>query len=592
MLRSVGSFVARISAKRPPPDNSWQSAVVAIERHISNFVSHPVIAVVMPVYNPEPDYLERAIQSVQAQLYPHWELCIADDASTDPKIAKMLDCFASEDNRIKIVHRKVNGHISAATNSALELVTADFAALMDHDDLLHPTALYEVANLLQKPDGIDVIYSDEDTIDAKGRRTPGYFKPDFDIELLLGQNMLNHLGVYRVSILRAIGGLRIGYEGSQDYDLILRVLTKSHPSRIKHIPTVLYHWRRGGSQQSFSEKHMQKCFDAAKRSLQEYLDFEGEGARVEVNPDAKFYTRIRRQLPDPPPLVSCIIPTRNRHELVRVCVDGLLHKTDYPQLEIIIVDNGSDEPKTLALFEELQRRDKRIRILHQPGPFNYSALNNAAVAVAKGSMLALLNNDLEMTDPDWLREMVSHAVRKDVGAVGAKLFYPNGKIQHAGVFIGPQGLAGHSWHGYPGKSVGYFANALLTRSVAAVTAACLVVAKSKFDQAGGLDADNLPVAYNDVDFCLRLVELGYRNVWTPFATLIHHESISRGTEDTVLKQLRSKREVAYFRKRWKHVAENDPCYNPNLTLDFADFRMADRSRRIPPWLAFKETPTT
>jgi len=401
-----------------------------------------------------------------------------------------------------------------------------------------------------------------------------------------GQNMLSHLGVYRMSILHEIEGLRVGFEGSQDYDLILRVLTKSSTSRVKHIPVALYHWRRDGTQESFCEKHMQKCVDAARRAIQEYLDAEGEGATVEASPDFKHYSRIRRKLPNPAPLVSCIIPTRNRHKLLKTCIEGLQKKTGYPNLEIIIVDNDSDEPETLALFEQLTKSDTRIRILRIPGPFNYSELNNAAVAETNGSVLALLNNDLEMIERGWLTEMVSHAVRKDIGAVGAKLFYPNEKIPHAGVFVGAQGTARHSWHSHAGNTLGYFANAILTPEVSAVTAACLVVEKHKYLKVEGFDSVNLPVGYNDVDFCLRLMEQGYRNIWTPFAKLIHHESVTRGKEDAIAKQLRSKREVAYFRKRWAKMINNDPFYNPNLTLEHSDFRPAKQSRRQPSWTDF------
>ena len=537
----------------------------------------------MPVYNPDQAYLEAAIESVRDQLYTNWELCIANDASSNPAIAEILDRYALKDARIKVVHRAVNGHISLATNSALELVTAEFVALMDHDDLLHPTALYEVAVLLENSDAIDVIYSDEDSLDAKGNRDDGYFKPDFNIELLLGHNMIGHLGIYRMSIIQEIGGFRQGFEGSQTYDLILRVLTKSSQSRIKHIPAALYHRRRSSSQKSFSEMHMDKCVSAARRSIQEYLDHEGEGAVVGPLQDYKYYSRVKRLLPNPPPLVSCIIPTRNRQKLLKTCIDGLLHKTAYQPLEIIIVDNNSDEPASLALFNQLTRADPRIRVLHQSGEFNYSAINNAAVKEAKGSVLALLNNDIEMTEPGWLEEMVALAVRKEIGAVGAKLYYPNGKIQHAGVFLGAHGVAGHSWYGAPGKTSGYFGNAVLTRAVSAVTAACMVVEKTKFLEAGGLDVENLPVAFNDVDLCLRLIEKGYRNVWTPFAKLIHHESVSRGKENTWGKQLRSKREIAYFKRRWAHMIANDPFYNPNLTLTESNFQLAKKSRRVPPW---------
>ena len=282
-LQNLKAGLAYLFSSKAYPDESWREALPAIERHVVSFQKRPTIAVAMPVYNPDPAHLEAAIVSVQAQLYPHWELCIANDASTNPQIAEILDHFVAEDARIKVVHRPMNGHISLATNSAFELVTAEFVALIDHDDLLHPTALYEVAVLLENAEAIDVIYSDEDTIDAKGNRRPGHCKPDFNIELLLGQNFTNHLGVYRMSIVRKIGGLRQGFEGSHDYDLVLRVFAKSDASRFKHIPAILYHRRRSGEQKSFAEAHVNKCVAAAKRAIQDFLDATGERAELLPN---------------------------------------------------------------------------------------------------------------------------------------------------------------------------------------------------------------------------------------------------------------------------------------------------------------------
>lgn len=583
LLRKLWAWQRHGKRGRSYADESWKNDIHLIQRHMEAFPVNPLIAVVMPVYNPHLPYLRSAIESVQAQLYPYWELCIANDASTDQQVAPLIDEFCRLDSRIKVIHRITNGHISVATNTAFELVTAEFAALMDQDDLIHPTALYEVASILQNPDEIDIIFSDEDVVDRGNVRRPGYFKPDFSMELMLGHNMINHLGVYRTRLVRDVGGLRAGFEGSQDYDLVLRLLGKSHASRVRHIQSPIYHWRRGGVTESFSEKNMERCARLARQAIQDYLDEQGEGATVEPLEEVPTYSRVRRRLPQPAPLVSCIIPTRNRHELLAKCIAGLRFQTEYPALEIIIVDNESDEPETLELFRTLAAEDNRVRIVRQIGAFNFATLNNVAVREAKGTILALLNNDLEMVESDWLVEMVSLAVMEGVGAVGAKLYYPNGTLQHAGVVIGQHGVAGHSWRGEAGGTQGYFCNAMLTRAVSAVTAACLVVAKSKYLQVGGMDEVNLPVAYNDVDFCLRLVEHGYRNIWTPFAKLIHHESVSRGTDDTLEEQLRSEKEVRYFKSRWAKFITNDPFYNPNLSLRDGNFSLEKETRRAAPW---------
>jgi glycosyltransferase involved in cell wall biosynthesis len=557
----------------------------AIRRHIADLARKPLISVAMPVYNPPIPFLRQAIESVVAQSYENWELCIADDASPDPEVARTLDKFAAQDKRIKVVHREKNGNICAASNSALALATGEFVALMDHDDLLHETALYEVAVEIEAHPDVDVIYSDEDKLSENGARNSPYFKPDFNPELLLGQNMVSHLGVYRRSLIERIGGFRLGFEGSQDLDLVLRAWAASSSNRIRHIPAVLYHWRQGAHAPSFSESRLEQCTLAARRAIQEFLDREGEGATVVAAPKASSCSRIIRKLPDPKPFVSVIVLTKDRADLMAVCADGILNKTDYPNLELLIVDHESKERGTRDLFAKLAR-DPRVTVLPYVGVFNFSAMNNMAAAAAKGSILALVNNDIEIINSDWLSEMVSNAVRPDVGAVGAKLYYPDGRVQHGGVVIGLGGIAGHSFLFEERDSPGYFGQALLAREVSAVTGACLVVRKSVYQEVNGLNAAAFAVAFNDVDFCLKVRARGYRNVWTPFAQLMHHESVSRGADDTPEKIERFARECANFRDRWLGMIENDPFYNPNLTLQSFNYLPAKETRRMKPWFRY------
>jgi glycosyltransferase involved in cell wall biosynthesis len=557
----------------------------AIRRHVASLAFKPLISVVMPVYDPPIEFLRKAIESVIAQSYPLWELCIANDASTNPEVPRVLDKFAASDRRIRVVHRERNGNICAASNSALELAEGEFVALMDHDDLLHETALYEVAVEINAYPNVDIIYSDEDKVDEDNRHYGHYFKTDFNPELLLGQNVISHLGVYRRNLLESIGGFRLGYEGSQDFDLALRAWAASSNDRIRHIPAVLYHWRQGTQAPSFSEARLGQCTTAARKAIQEFLDQEGEGAMVVAAPKVSNYSRVIRQIPEPKPLVSVVILTKDRADLMSVCTDGILNKTDYPNLELLIVDHESKEAATHALFEKL-KSDSRVRIIPYAGAFNFSAMNNLAAATANGTVLALVNNDVEILAPDWLSEMVSHAIRPEIGAVGAKLYYPDGRIQHAGVIVGLGGVAGHSFLFEKADSPGYFGQAMLTRTVSAVTAACLVVRKSVFLEVQGLDTTAFPVAFNDVDFCLKVRAKGYRNVWTPFAELVHHESLSRGNDDTPEKQTRFARESANFRSRWGELIENDPYYNPNLSLDSWKYEVARIFRRKKPWAAY------
>lgn len=553
-----------------------------IAAHMAAMPHRPLISVVMPVFNTDPRFLSEAIGSVQAQIWPEWELCIADDASTDMRIPALLAAAAAKDPRIHWVRRKANGHIAAASNDALGLARGEWAALLDHDDRLAPDALYQIAAAVEANPAAQVIYSDEDKIDARGTRQDPHFKPDLDPDLLLSQNMVSHLGAYRIDLLRRIGGFRLGLDGSQDHDLVLRCLAECGPDRIVHIPSVLYHWRQTAGQSSFSQGALDRCAAASRQAVQDHLAQCGIAGDVVPAPLEPAYNRVVYPLPDPAPLVSIIVPTRDRVDLLDACLQGVLARTDYPMIEVIVVDNDSAELATIALFDRL-RADRRVRILPVGGPFNFPALNNAAAMAARGEVLLLLNNDTLVIEPGWLREMISHAMRPGVGAVGAKLLYADRTIQHAGVVLGvgsgPNTVAGHYGLGAKENEAGVFGRLAVTRSVAAVTAACLAVQRVHYLAAGGMDAENLSVAFNDVDFCLKLRTLGLRNVITPHARMIHLESTSRGYEDTPEKQARFAQEIGFMRRKWGTMLDHDPYWNPNLSLIEPSHGIAPNPRR-------------
>ena len=530
----------------------------------------PKIAILMPTYNPTQACLEAAIESVLAQVYPFWELCIADDASSEPHVKSVIQRYAAADKRIKTVFRTENGHISIASNSALKLVSADYVALMDHDDALTPDALYWVAKTINDYPEVQLIYSDEDKLNSHGERYGAYFKPDWNPELFMSHNFICHLGVYKTAKIRELGGFDPAFDGAQDYNLALRYVATISDHDIKHIPRILYHWRAtpGSTANGIHEKPYAEPL--IRKAVEHALAAKGVAAEVTAHALLPGALRVRYTLPKRLPLVSIVIPTRNGFSLLKRCVESILTKTDYANIEIIIIDNGSDDwivQRYLAYLEA----DQRITVLRDDSPFNYAALNNKAVALAKGELVALLNNDLEVINDDWLSEMVSYALQPGVGAVGAKLYYPNDLIQHAGVIVGLGGVAGHSHKHFPRDNPGYCGRLFLTQNLSAVTAACLVLKKSVFDQVGGFDAVHLSVAFNDVDLCLRIQEAGFWNVWTPYAELYHYESATRGYEDTPEKQARFTSEVEYMKKRWGEGLLIDPAYNPNLTLDREDF---------------------
>jgi GT2 family glycosyltransferase len=538
----------------------------------------PLISVVMPTFNSDIGLLRQTIASVQAQLYPHWELCIADDASTNPAVVALLTELHAADPRVRFVVRDSNGHIAEASNSALALARGDYVALLDHDDLLPEHALYMVARYIARfPEG-RLFYSDEDKITAEGGRTTPYFKPDWNPQLALSQNVFSHLGVFETALMRSVGGFRSAFVGSQDYDLMLRCVDAAGHDAVVHIPHVLYHWRLGQGSTAQNVEAKPYAALARDRAVTEHLQRAGLSAALIDDDGPLAQPRVRYQVSTPTPMVSIIIPTRDGLALLRQCVDSIFAKTAYERFEILIVDNGSVEPETLSYLSEVDGQ-RGIRVLRDDAPFNFSALNNRAAAVAQGDFLCLLNNDVEVISPDWLQEMVALAALPDSGAIGARLWYPNDTLQHGGIVLGLGGIAGHMHLGLRRWQLGYFLRAACTQNVSAVTAACLVIRASIYREVGGLD-ERLAVAFNDVDFCIRVLEAGYRNIWTPYAELYHHESATRGSDMNPEKYRRFVEEVRWMEARWPARLAHDPAYNPNLAVEPGSlpFTLADSPR--------------
>jgi len=541
-------------------DSKDDSLCDAIAVSIAAMPRLPLISVVMPVYNPVPAFLESAIQSVRNQLYPHWELCIADDASTDPRIAEILRKHRDADHRIKVVFRVKNGHISEASNSALELVTGEYIALLDHDDMLAQQALYRAAvEIVSHPEAM-LIYSDEDKIDTEGKRSDPHFKSDWNPDLFLTCNMINHLGVYKTSIIREIGGFRKGLEGAQDYDLGLRFIEKTGPGTIRHIPRILYHWRLHENSMSLVPESKPYAETAAERAINDYFDRQGLKAKAT---HAVFGYRTRYALPVPPPRVSLIIVGRNA-ALLSNCIRTLLDKSTYSNLEILAV--GKAPPSLIKCLG-----DERVRILGHGEARGKSALRNRAAAMASGTVLGFIDSSLEALSEDWLEEMASHACRPEVGAVGARLFYPGTRLYHGGMILGMRGkVAGYAHRGR--RHAGYYGRAALTQCFSAVSGRCMFIRKELFQQVSGFNEALSNFA--DVDLCLRLREAGYRNIWTPYAQF-RFLGICQGFP--------RKGEIAYMKENWGSLLACDPAYNPNLTLDFEDFSLAHTPRvRISP----------
>ncbi|MGF1589715.1 MAG: glycosyltransferase [Pleurocapsa sp.] len=530
----------------------------------------PLISVIVPVYNPDEDFLRQAIESVLEQAYPNWELCLADDCSSQPHVKFVLEEYAQQDDRIKVVYRAENGHICRTSNSALELATGEYIALLDHDDLLPPHALAKVVELLNEHPEADFIYSDEDKIDEQNIHKDPFFKPDWCPDSFLARMYTCHLGIYRRSLVTEVGNFRVGFEGSQDYDLVLRITEKT--DKIFHIPDVLYHWRIHQKSTAATSNAKPYAAHAAQKALLEAIQRRGEPGKVTTRSNFPGVYTVRYQIKEPK-LVSIIIPTKDLADTLDVCLKSIFTKTTYPNYEVVVIDNGSTENKTTRCFELWQQQEpERFRCYSHNVPFNYSQINNYAVEKAQGDYLLFLNNDTEVITTDWLEGMVEQVQRPSIGAVGSLLLYPDDTIQHAGVVLGIGGVAGHSHKHLHVSQPGYISQAAATNNYSAVTAACLMCRRDVFESVGGFE-EQLAIAFNDVDLCLKIASRGYRNIYLPHVVLYHYESKSRGYENTPAKQARFAQEINYMRQKWQPICDRDPCYNPNLTKSREDYSL-------------------
>jgi GT2 family glycosyltransferase len=523
----------------------------------------PRISVVMPSYNLDPEWMREAIESVRRQIYPHWELCISDDASTLPGVRELIENYAAQDQRIRVTFRASNGHISANSNTALDLATGDYVALLDADDVLTEDALFWVAHEIALDPQTDMIFSDEDKLDEAGNRFDPYFKTAWNPALMLAQNAFCHLGVYRRSLVEQVGRFREGFEGAQDHDLALRCADATTPERIRHIPRVLYHWRVSGHSTASALEAKPYALTAGVNTIEDHLRRRGIAARVE--PADNFYTVVYAAAPQQP-LVSIIIPTTFRNDVTRRCLHSVLIGTAYREFELLLLATEADVAAAGAAYRDVLG-DARVRTInYRTDAFNYSSVNNFGAGEARGSLLCFLNDDVEVIGEDWLGTLVARVLLEGVGAAGPMLYYPSGRIQHAGVLLGVGGVADHAFRNIDRGQAGYFSRAALEQDYSCVTAACMLVRREAFEKIGGFDVD-LPTAFNDVDFCIRLRRSGARIVWTPAAELRHHESLTYGPHNSPARAAQFERDMRMMRERWGAVLDSDPAYNPNLSFD-------------------------
>jgi GT2 family glycosyltransferase len=565
-------------------DTLLHTDIDAIRRHVAAFRQRQLISILVPVGNAPVDYLKSSVQSVLDQAYENWQLCIAADGSASDEVVSYLKSLPSMEGRVKIVFLETGGRTAAALNNALEMAAGEFSVILYPGDLLSVHSLYFISLKINESSGLNIIYSDEDEIDSHGVRSNARFKSGWNPDLFLSHDMISRLAAYKTSLLRGIGGFRVEFEGGQDYDLALRCVNGSDSVQIAHVSRVLYH-RRQENESALGDFHAQDqaCL-ARERALSDFLK-DQPGVVVSRGSLAGTF-RVNYPVPTPAPKVSVIIPTRDGGPLLKKCIQSVLHETEYENIELIVVDNQSEGDETVAYLRLLEGRAD-VKVLRYDFPFNYSSINNFAAKHASGEILCFLNDDVEATRPDWLKEMVSHALRPEIGVVGAKLLYADNFIQHAGVVIGIGGFAGHAHRLYPATHPGYAGRAVLTQNLSAVTGACLVMRGKLFADIGGFDEKNLPVAFNDVDLCLRVREAGYRVLWTPHAVLYHYESYSRGDDQaSPEKRARFNREKDFMVARWNVSNFNDPYYNGNLTLDREDFSFANFPRINNPWRDF------
>ncbi len=552
-----------------------------MEAMAAELTIRPTFSFVVPTYNTPPELLRECLDSLLAQKWRDFEVCVADDDSPDPRVVEVLADYAARDPRVRYVKRPFNGHISAASNSALALATGDYVVLVDHDDLIPDYTLFVLAWTINRYPDADILYSDEDKVTIDGHRVQPYFKGEFNKYLLYGHNMVSHLGVYRRLLIEKVGGFRLGLEGSQDYDLLLRCLEETGTDRIIHIPHILYHWRIIPGSTAMSADQKSYAAVAAQSAINGHFERQGLPFRsidgfapgcTGLRPSRSFDTSL-----------SIIILTRNGLDLLQRCVESILAR-EFTNAEILIVDNGSDDPETLVWFEEMAQRAD-VRILSDPGEFNFSRINNMAVEQARGELLCFLNNDTDVISADWLNRARAFLSLPEIGMVGARLLFPNGTLKHFGIALGmgEHRIAGIPHLGLDAGQPGYFGKARLLQEVSAVSAACMFVRRADFLSVGGFD-EELRVAYNDVDLCLKIRALGLKILTDPDITLIHKKSHTRGSDKHGPLAQRLD-EAAWMRARWADMLDNDPCYSPNIDLDRVDFAYAAHSRRPWPWAA-------
>lgn len=528
-------------------------------------------SIAVPVYRTPETFLRQMIESVTGQSYGNWELCIANGSPDDKKVRTVLEEYAGRDPRIRVKNLENQG-IAGNSNAALAMAKGDYVGFLDHDDLLAPNALYEAAAYLEKYPQTDMLYTDEDKVteDLSVHFQP-HLKPDFNLDLLRSNNYICHFLIVKRTLALRAGEFRQEYEGAQDYDFVLRCADQA--CRIGHVPEILYHWRTSRSSTADNPASKMYAYDAGKRAIEAHLQRRGEKGEVSLKKDLGFYRvvyPVKKQ-----ERISVVIPSKDQWETLKACLDSIREKTTYPDYEIIVVENNSREPETFEYYKTIDGKDN-IRVITWDKPFNYSAINNFGIRHASGQYVICLNNDIQVITGGWMEELLGVCQREEVGVVGAKLYYPDDTIQHAGIVVGIGGIAGSLFVGMKRERSGYLHKASLMQDLSAVTAACMMVKKKAFEEAGGFE-EKLAVAFNDVDLCLKIREKGYLVVYDPYVEMYHYESKTRGREDTKEKVRRFQGEIEYMRTRWIGILkEGDPCYNKNLSLSKWNYSLKAR----------------
>lgn len=536
-------------------------AALEIQRH-HHFEYSPLISVAVPAYRTPEKFLAQMIDSLLAQTYGNWELCIANGSPEDSAMKKVLEEYTKKDSRIRVSELTENKGIAGNTNAALEMAQGEFVGLLDHDDLLAPNALYEIVRALDEDRNLDAVYTDEDKVTTElDEHFQPHLKPDFNLDLLRSNNYICHFFVVRRSIVQKVGGFCQEFDGAQDHDFIFRCIETAE--KVGHIPEILYHWRTHKASTADNPASKMYAFDAGKRAIEAHLKRTGTEGIVSHTPDLGFF-RVKYPVQGQP-LVSVIIPNKDEKETLKACIDSIREKTEYPNYEIIIVENNSTTDEIFQYYKELSQ-DPRIRLLRWKKEFNYSAINNYGVRHANGEYLLFLNNDVTVITPGWIKELLGVCQRPEVGAAGVKLIYPDNTIQHAGCVIGLGGIAGHMFVDMPANRTGYLHKASILQDMSAVTAACMMMKRTAFEEAGGF-TEKLSVAFNDVDLCLKVRKNHKLIVYDPYVQLYHMESKTRGAEDNKEKVRRFQEEIEYMRCQWLDILKKgDPYYNKNLSL--------------------------